>query len=110
MPFTLAHPAVVLPFSGVVSRWGVLSALVVGTMVPDINFFVAGLTSRTYSHSIAGIVGFCVPAGLVVFAVYQALLRPMLVALLPAGFLGEIGPFPTLGAKIHWLVLVALCL
>ena len=35
MPFTFAHPAAVVPLLRPLGRYGVLSALVIGSIVPD---------------------------------------------------------------------------
>ncbi|WP_035792610.1 DUF4184 family protein [Kitasatospora mediocidica] len=52
MPFTLSHPAAVLPLlSGVRGRGPlVASALVAGSMAPDVPFFAASLRPGLYRH------------------------------------------------------------
>ena len=65
MPFTLSHPAVVLPFA----RWKlILSALVIGSMTPDFEYFIDIVTDHDVQigHSISGIFLFCIPVGLLV--------------------------------------------
>jgi hypothetical protein len=79
VPFTLAHPAVVVPLR----RWGVLSALVVGSMTPDTVYFLPLRVSQPASHSIAGVFWFCLPVGLLAYAVFHLLLKVPAVALLP---------------------------
>ena len=42
MPYTMSHAAVVLPFSRLLARWQLLSAAVIGAMVPDFGLFFPG--------------------------------------------------------------------
>ncbi|MGH9884432.1 MAG: DUF4184 family protein, partial [bacterium] len=82
MPFTLAHPAAAIPFR----RWlgaGSLSALVVGSLMPDLPYFLPSTVSGRQSHSLGGLLWFCLPAGLVCWVTYQVLIRPLALALLP---------------------------
>ena len=83
MPFTLAHPAAAVPLR----RWlgpGSLSALVVGSLTPDLPYFLPlGVLGRE-SHSPAGLLWFCLPAGLLGFVLHEVLIRPLVLALLPA--------------------------
>jgi hypothetical protein len=64
-------------------RWAVPSALVIGSIVPDLWYFVP-LASRAASHSAAGLALFCLPVGLLLYAVFHLLLKQPLAALLPA--------------------------
>lgn len=79
MPFTFAHPAAIVPLR---SRVTVTSALVVGSIAPDCEYLLRGQLTSTVSHTIAGVVLFCLPVGVVVYAVVRAL-RGALTALLP---------------------------
>ncbi|MEM7184808.1 MAG: DUF4184 family protein [Spirochaetota bacterium] len=40
MPFTFSHPAIVLPFVKFPKQWVCLSALIVGSIVPDFEYFM----------------------------------------------------------------------
>lgn len=90
MPFTFSHPAAVLPFlSGGRGRGPLLaSALVAGSLAPDVPFFTQSLLPGSYRVGRAGHLVRAVPtldvaiaAGLV--AGWHGLLREPLVALLP---------------------------
>ena len=83
MPLTIAHPAVAYPFRRALSHVNGLSALAIGSMTPDLPYFVRLGVTGGQSHSAAGLLWFCAPAGLALFGVYDALLRPMLTGLLP---------------------------
>ncbi len=83
MPYPFAHPAAVLPLIGPMGRRAVPSALVIGSIVPDLWYFVP-LATREASHSAAGLPLFCLPVGVLLYVVFHVLLKQPLVALLPA--------------------------
>lgn len=70
MPYPFAHPAAVLPLIRPMGRFGVTSALVIGSMIPDAWYLVPGLV-RSDSHSASGLLWFCLPAGLLVYVVFR---------------------------------------
>src|SRR3990170_3855049 len=51
-------------------RFGVASALVIGSMVPDAWYLVPGL-ARADSHSAAGLLWFCLPVGVLAYVVFR---------------------------------------
>jgi hypothetical protein len=81
MPYPFAHPAAVLPLARLMGRFAVPSALAIGSMVPDLWYFIPFL-QRHHSHSLEGLALFCVPAGLIVYALFHLLLKQPLIALL----------------------------
>jgi hypothetical protein len=82
MPFTACHAAVAAPLA---RRGLVLSALVVGSMAPDFEFFLRLSLMSRWGHTPAGLFLFSLPAGLAVLWLYHVLLKPALTALLPEG-------------------------
>ncbi|MEV7872541.1 DUF4184 family protein [Streptomyces sp. NPDC088124] len=120
MPFTLSHPAAVLPllrhpFSP--------AALVCGAMAPDMPYFLVAaripvsaqswyepFLNATYSHTLPGVT-VAVPFALALLALYR-LVRPPAVALLPARFSPD-GPADRGGKgfrprRAGWVLLSAL--
>ena len=83
MPLTISHPAAVIPLS----RLGLnIPALVIGSIIPDIIYFFHLTSYRDVTHSLSGLLLFCLPAGLALLGVYQVLLRePVLSLLRPGG-------------------------
>src|SRR4051794_7249525 len=81
VPFTASHPAAVLPLVG---TGLVPSALVIGSMVPDVPLFAPGPVSYAATHSPAGVVGLDVVIGLLAYVVWHAFLVAPAVALAPA--------------------------
>ena len=72
MPFTPSHVAAVLPF---VRTPLVPSALVIGSMTPDLFYFVPVDVERGLSHSLLGAVTLDLGAGLLVFVLWQLVFR-----------------------------------
>lgn len=111
MPFTFSHAAAVVPFS---RRGLVLSALVVGSMAPDFEYFLRLERTATISHTLPGLFLFCVPGGLVVLSLFHFLLKRPLLTLLPAShqqrLLPVTRPFTLLPARRLLLILLSLAL
>ena len=107
MPFTFAHPAVAIPLLRPLARFGVLSALVIGSMAPDFSYFLPFPIPRSQSHSIAGLFWFCVPAGLVAYFAFQRLLARPLVDLLPAPLRVRLLPVIDARVEAQWRAVVA---
>ena len=94
MPFTPAHAAAALPVRRLWPRLP-LSALVIGTMSPDFEYFLRLAPAGRLAHSFAGIAVFCVPAGLIVWGLFTLLVRPALVDVLPDGLARSLPPSRT---------------
>lgn len=107
MPYPFAHPAAILPLLGPLGRFGVPSALVIGSLIPDAWYFVPLLT-RDDTHGLAGLLWFCVPAGLLAYLLFHLLLKQPLLALLPESLASKMLPSMRL-PKARWHA-VLLCL
>jgi hypothetical protein len=84
MPFTISHTAVILPFSRLLARWRLLSAAVIGAMVPDFRIFFPGMP-RVETHSAVALLTFCLPVGLLTYWVFQRLMKTPVLEVLPDG-------------------------
>lgn len=90
MPLTFSHPAGVVPLLPLPL---VPSALVIGSMIPDLPYYVPGLpVTSADTHAAAGILGVDLALGVVVLVVWQLLLAPTLVALAPAAVRDRLAP------------------
>jgi hypothetical protein len=82
MPFTGSHPAAVLPLL----RFGMPpSALVIGSVVPDLPFYVPIPVSIETTHSLTGAMSADLLIGAAAFVVWHVVLAPAAVALAPRG-------------------------
>jgi len=108
MPFTFSHPAAVLPL---LPLRLVPSALVIGSMTPDLPYYVPGLPiSSVDTHAASGIVGLDLALGVLVFAVWHVLLAPTLVALAPPALRDRLAPGLPVQARWHARTVVAVVL
>lgn len=85
MPFTLSHPAAVLPFARLLARRRLLSAVVIGSMVPDFGFFLPWQPTRFETHSADALITFCLPVGMATYWMFQWLIKWPLIELFPPG-------------------------
>src|SRR5258706_15401516 len=95
MPFTFAHPAAAIPLMRPMGRFGVLSALIIGSMTPDVAFLLPIGVSRTESHSIAGLFWCNLPLGWACYVVYHLLMKRPMIHLLPAHAFARLRRFAT---------------
>jgi len=91
MPFTFAHPAAAVPLACHLGRYGVLSALVIGSITPDLVYVLPFPVARSESHGVTGLLWFCLPAGLVSYVLFHSLLKGPLLGLLPPFALSRMG-------------------
>jgi uncharacterized protein (DUF486 family) len=83
MPFTASHIAAIVPIYARLGRFRVASALVIGSMTPDFHYFLPMEIGRLTTHSVWGLMAFCVPIGLAAYVLYHLLFKHALIALLP---------------------------
>lgn len=93
MPFTLAHPAAAVPLLRVLGRYGVLSALVVGSLMPDISYFFPFEEWYAGSHSLLGLFWFCLPVGLLSYVAFHIFLKGPLLGLVPVSVFSRCGVY-----------------
>jgi len=83
MPFTFSHPAIILPLSYLPKRWISLTALIVGSMTPDFEYFLRMKVKSIYSHTIPGIFWFDLPLGIIIAFIFHTIVRNALFLNLP---------------------------
>lgn len=86
MPFTFAHPAVVMPINRVLGTRLSLSGLVIGSMVPDFEGFILVTDIKTYSHTWHGMFWLDLPLGFLIAFLFHSVVRDTLIDNLPAFF------------------------
>lgn len=83
MPFTFSHPAIILPLTYLPKRWVSVSALVIGSLTPDFEYFIRMRINSQFSHYNVGLFWFDVPLGLLLTFIFHQLVRNPLIDNLP---------------------------
>jgi hypothetical protein len=110
MPFTLSHAAAVLPFGRRLARWHVLSATVIGSMVPDFSLFLPERLPRFETHSALALLTFSLPVGLATYWIFQSLIKTPVLEVLPDAAYQRSRPFAAAarwGSLRQWLLAAA---
>ncbi|MGI8891563.1 MAG: DUF4184 family protein [Chthoniobacterales bacterium] len=81
MPWTLSHPAAVLPLHRLAPVRLDLAALVVGSMTPDAGYYINRFDLADFAHTLTGSVLACLPTGLIILVVFYLFARPVCYAL-----------------------------
>lgn len=103
MPFTPAHVAAVLPLTGRTRPgWAVPAALVIGSMVPDVLYFVPIGDHRAFSHSLTGVLTLDLVLGLFFLGLWWSVAAPVARDLAPPR-LQESLPEPATVTSREWL-------
>jgi len=92
MPFTPAHPALILPLLRPCRRWLSATGLVLGAMAPDFEYFLRLRPDGIYGHTLAGIFWLDLPLIVVFTALFHRLLKQPLVASLPSWLRRRLAP------------------
>jgi hypothetical protein len=107
MPFTISHAAAVLPFSRLLARWRLLSAVVIGAMVPDFGLFFPWRMHRFETHSAVALFTFCLPVGMAAYWAFQYLIKTPVLETLPNGAYARWRPFSStanIGSVRQWIL------
>lgn len=108
MPFTFAHPAIILPLEKV--KWLSLTGLIIGAMVPDFEYFIRMHISSIYSHTILGLFWFDVPLGVLIAFLFHNLVRNSFYKNLPTALSARLSPYIFFKwnayFKKHWLIVL----
>ncbi|WP_184550774.1 DUF4184 family protein [Mucilaginibacter sp. FT3.2] len=111
MPFTFSHPAIVIPLRYLPKRWVSLTGLIIGSMVPDFEYFIRMRVKSIYSHTWTGLFWFDLPLGLVVIFVYQILIKDSVILHLPVALNRRFSRFRGVdnhGSFLQYLLIVVL--
>lgn len=86
MPFTFAHPAAVLPLKPLFKNRLSMTGLIVGSIVPDFEYFTKTLNVTAISHTIKGIFFYDLPMSFIISLLFLFVVRQPLLLALPAPF------------------------
>lgn len=84
MPFTFSHPAIILPLRYLPKSWFSLTALIIGSLTPDFEYFLRMKVKSNYSHTIAGIFWFDILIALLLAFIFHNITRNLLFQNLPS--------------------------
>ncbi len=97
MPFTLAHAAAVVPLARLKQPLLVPTALAIGAMVPDLGHFISPLAYFVDSHTLLGLLLFCLPMGLVSYYCFYQFVSALLVMMCPPSLQKRLPPTWAIG-------------
>jgi len=80
MPFTFSHPAAVIDLP---KKYFSLSALVIGSILPDIEYFIRLEPVRRHLHSWPGFLWLGIPMGMFIHLFFHLVLKYPLLSLFP---------------------------
>lgn len=80
MPFTFAHPSVVLPLN---SKYFNLSGLILGSIAPDIIYFVLFSPSSNLGHTFLGFILFNLPMCFILNYLFYKYIQELFILTLP---------------------------
>jgi hypothetical protein len=107
MPFTISHVAAVLPFRRFLARYHLLSAAIIGSMVPDFGWLTPWRPARFETHSAPSLLTFSLPVGLATFWIFQRWMKGPLLELLPEAAHARsqrlVAP-PDMRAPLQWVL------
>jgi hypothetical protein len=83
MPFTFAHPAIVLPFVYLPRKWISMTALMIGSIMPDAESYLRMYSEKEITHSWTGFFLFGLPFGLLLTFAFHNIVRDPLINNLP---------------------------
>lgn len=92
MPFTIAHPIAAAPIWLLSKRKLNLLAIAIGTMIPDLQYFIYLKPVRAIGHSLPGVFIEGVPYSLVLLLVFHYILKYPLLALAPSQVADRLPP------------------
>jgi hypothetical protein len=82
MPFTFSHPAILLPFFK--NEKFSITALIIGSMAPDFEFFFRMRTQSEISHTFLGLLLVDLPLAIIVTFLFHGILKKPFLANSPA--------------------------
>jgi membrane-bound metal-dependent hydrolase YbcI (DUF457 family) len=104
MPLTFAHPAVAMPLQKLLGRVGFLPALAIGSMAPDVPYFVPLDIDRHFGHSIPALFWFCIPMGWGIYWLFEYFLKQPFISLCPIALQSRLVALPATRVSMTALV------
>lgn len=100
MPFTFSHPLFSVPLKRVAPRLLSMTGLVLGSMIPDMEYFMAMESYQTIGHSFRGFVLQGLPLSIAFAFAFHRIVKPVLPRFLPAA--GKLDQFAASMTNDEW--------
>lgn len=84
MPFTFSHPLFSVPLKRIAPRWLSVTGLVLGSMIPDMEYFMALEPYQTIGHSLEGLLLQGVPLSIAFAFAFHRVIKPALPRFMPS--------------------------
>jgi hypothetical protein len=86
MGFTFSHPALILPLRYLPRKSYSMNGLIIGSMIPDFEYFIRMDNVSSSSHTFLGLLFFDIPAALIILTLFHQFMRVSLIKNLPDFF------------------------
>lgn len=110
MPFTLAHTAAILPFHRFFSKYFSISALLMGSMAPDFEFFLRITLYGIWGHTWWGVLFFNLPVSIILCLFFHKYVKRSLIDHLPPFLYQRLAKYKNLDwyiyFKANWLKVI----
>jgi hypothetical protein len=110
MPFTPSHTALVLPLVRINPRYVSATGLIIGSMVPDFEYFFRLSPDAEYGHTLAGLLYFDLPVSVLLALLFHQVVKHNLISHLPSFLQARLQPLRQLSfvtyLKTHALVFI----
>ncbi|QXM07012.1 DUF4184 family protein [Crassaminicella indica] len=83
MPFTFSHPAIVIPIKNKLGKYFDFTALVLGSMAPDFEYFLRFKPMGTIGHTIGGFFYFNLPLCFIIAYIFHYIVKKPFIFNLP---------------------------
>lgn len=84
MPFTFTHPAIVIPIKKRWTKYFSLTALVIGSMAPDFEYFTRFIPRGTIGHTAMGFFYFNLPLCFFIAYIYHYIVKKPFIFNMPS--------------------------
>jgi len=110
MPFTFSHPAIFLLLKKLPKKWFSLTGLIIGSIVPDFEYFLQMRISSVHSHTSLGVFWYNLPLAVILTFIFHLAVRNQLINNLPIYFRNRLTIYLNFDwnqfAKRHWLKII----
>ncbi|BBH20785.1 hypothetical protein Back11_21300 [Paenibacillus baekrokdamisoli] len=100
MPFTFSHPLYSVPLYRAAPKWLSITGLLLGSMAPDLEYFVAMESYRTIGHSLVGFLIMGLPLCIALAIAFHLVVKPVLPKFMPSA--GGLEQYVTSMTSTRW--------